>query len=466
MSRAAIAWIPLLLGLLCAGCVPATETFVILNADPELRGEATLTVRYQPDDIPVPMTEVFETGLGFWPHTLAFHPRDRDTSRRFEFEATLQDADGTVQVGARLGFSGQNRVEFLFERACRDVLCRDGFTCRDAVCVPSLPTGECPDLVGVCDPATSCGCEPGFECVEAEDGEPRCEAPPALEAIPCTGPSDCPAGELCDLESGECRPRPAESCPLPPSADGEALLGVRCGGHDDCAAGLACVGALRPVGTEEELQYTTDRATCASACDPCVATPGCAAGDECIGLPGGGGFCARGGLADVGESCRELAGAERRCGPGLACRTGRCVRLCRGDFMGVAGSSGHCTSTSAECADDEVCEGPTENARWGWCVHRPPEYPSPEGGGCGVADECACPFRCVASLNGSPPFCARRDVSSCDACPAGRLCRSVVGEDRIACIEPGSLRPYDPCDDDAQCQPELRCDPGTGTCQP
>lgn len=446
------------------GCLPATQTFIELDADESLRiSGRRLTVEIKDrDGLVVYERRGVSTVAPFvWPTEIPVSPDMGDASRRFSIAATLSGESGQVSVRAELGFAQgrQVRVQLLFEEACVNVSCGDGFVCLGGACVSSfLAPDEC-GLVGGrgCDPTTNCGCPESFSCVSSTEGT-TCRA--RLSTAVCVTTSECGAGQVCRFDTGTCETPRCQSA-LPSTGTGEG--GDVCETNAACGEGLTCVGSHQR-NESTGFDYSEESGRCRASCDPCNTEPTCPSPNECLSLPQGGGFCTRGGLGNQGDTCSDIVGSERLCTPGHQCLTGRCARTCRADFGPGAGTRGDwCLAESGDCPEGQTCSGPRSSSREGICVSVGEEYPSPEGGLCTVNTPCPCPLSCLSRASDLPRFCGRTGL--CAECPPDTLCRERVsgGDGGVACIRRNSLRQFDPCGTSEECESSTEC--RDGICQ-
>lgn len=445
--------------VLAASCLPATQTIVELTATGALAVQhGVLVVRVTSEDgeeIEHFRLDVDETWS--WPAVIPLSPRGGDASRRFRFSATFSNDDGNIVVRAALGFAAgtQFRVALRFDESCRGQTCGAGFSCEDGTCVSIFRDSECglPGGVG-CDAQTGCGCPDDHVCLNVETAPrastfgPTCL--PRVERSICTGASDCAAGESCS-QNGECRA--ADDTVCEPTQVGSATFGMGCSESSFCGPGLVCVRSSSTPDDDQNFSFRT-RARCRFACNPCQSDSTCQGRNECITVPGGGGFCSRDGVALETETCDST----RFCGNGFYCFSGRCVRSCRGHLPGTSG----CAVRSQDCNTGEVC------VRAGgaqYCAPGSDGFPGPEGGICNPSSECPCPLACLASSD-SAFMCARANTLCSECAAEGKLCltRSYLGVTAVACIVPGSLRDFDECDVNEHCQSGF-CNTDDGICR-
>ena len=196
------------------------------------------------------------------------------------------------------------------------------------------PAGlECDSLLQQCHRRVSVGlgesctglsfsarsCEGGLTCVgvDPEKRKPgRCEV--AAIGLPCSRPTQCPAGAFCDESGGEpgiCRAAsPGTSC----------VSSAQCLPNEYCARPGRC------------LPRQSEGATC-TATEACAAPMVCAA-------QGNGNVCLR--TVDLGEAC-----AKNPCRTPLTCVDGQCVvRLSRGALCenDAQCASGRCDNASGK----------------------------------------------------------------------------------------------------------------------
>lgn len=293
----------------------------------------------------------------------------------------------------------------------------------EAWCDPCL--GHCVPIVGLCQPcpngeacgrSAAClaldgdgskvcgrdcvgdtGCPNGYSC-EPVDGVDAKQCIPDSGSCDdlgvCKKDGDCPDGEICNKELGEC----AEGC----SDDGECPQDQICE-QSRCEA--ACT-------SDEEC---TGEAIC------------CQEGDE---------DCTQPGHCQVPGAC----GDALDCDPGQHCENGQCVDGCLEDA--------HCQDTSKRCNDEGDCvdEGCAQNYQCafgevcdddGECVEAPGPHcePCESQQGETSASECGGePNLCLTlqdeDENEKGPFCLLTcEEGEEDRCPQGYGCEKIENED-------------------------------------
>lgn len=127
----------------CASQRPATEIFLVLDAEPSVRTEASsLRVVITGSRLDgTPETALDRTLSGaelVWPTSVGIIPRGNDSTRGVRVEATLvTTTGGTARVSARTTFlPEQLRVlRLAFEACCVGTACGTNETCEACACV-------------------------------------------------------------------------------------------------------------------------------------------------------------------------------------------------------------------------------------------------------------------------------------------------------------------------------------------
>src|SRR5215472_6982336 len=144
----------------------------------------------------------------------------------------------------------------------------------------------------------------------------------------CAGPTDCPVGQACDVNSGTC----STNC------DGQTV----CNGG--CCDGTRCQPGDAPLFCGSQ----------GGACTACAAdTPSCVNG-QCVGSCSPGTVCGAGFCCGADGGC--VAGSNSAtCGSG-----GACVNCAMSTTMGHACVDAGCTCLSAaDCPKDMACDTAT-----------------------------------------------------------------------------------------------------------
>ena len=287
---------------------------------------------------------------------------------------------------------------------CRDDAgCADGETCQDGQCTsgpPSCDNITC-DVTERCNPTT-------FQC------EPTCTTDAGQ-------PNSCPAGQVCDLASGQCQ---ANACPGqdPAQCDGNAntpFWNTTLCACVECLDNSACGG-----GSCNANGQCTE--ACQTQCDP--STPGTCGGNT----P----YC-------IANCCVQCIGSAD-CPNGQICLDGFC------------GDQPDCTADPNACPQGLTCQGgqgvpsqgggscsPTDPSSCppGQCCSPDPADPSGmsgtcgglggPGGGCGLCNaDCTCDggltcngFICEGCSGPLDPACSLIDGNLClgGLCLAGLL---------------------------------------------
>lgn len=302
----------------------------------------------------------------------------------------------------------------------------------------------------VTDAGSRCRCESGF--ISRNAG--------SCEAIgPRTGCDNawCASGEVCEVTSGRCVTVAPDHCgqsPEPIGTSVDACASDRDAGAESyCLAGFVCVNQFTAVLPDSGVLAWSGH--CLEACDPCA--PSCSS-NQCVALPGRGGFCAPARLSALGERC--LPGV---CGGGLTCTAEReCQTPC------VPDDPAHQNVTTAVrvyhgfpsqlCAANELCK-----------VTRPSIYgnsfacagPIAQIGGPCVG---VCPFPAQCDVWGGDEV-VERGVCSYDCskmpCPEGIDCfkRSDPASQKpiYSCIRDDALELRQLCAEDRNCASSLVC---------
>ncbi len=291
----------------------------------------------------------------------------------------------------------------------------------------SLRDLEVPDL----DPALDLGFDE-----QAPPQDAALELLPDLELDLCREVL-CEIHEICDPNSGLCRPQPArpggacersEECAEGECRSEEESRGAYPGGlcRLSCSEDRNCLGGL--------CQQVGGGNICLSGCDlerPCREGWICLE-DHCIP------DCRVAGCS-AQESCDPQSG---RCGPpGLPCRYD-----CE---PGSSCEEGRCLRVDGSCESDYHCPRGLEICFRGRCVPR-------EFSACGGDEECAPVQRCIA-IETSNAFCRFACELSSD-CPLDRSCRDGICEP-LLCDEPLGICPFE--ENQGSCMPQGE---GMGIC--
>jgi hypothetical protein len=127
----------------CASQRPVTEIFLVLDAEPSLRTEATslrvVITGSRLDGTPeTALDRTLSGGELVWPTTVGIVPRGNDSTRGVRVEASLvTGSGGTARVSARTTFlPEETRVLRLdFEACCVGMACATNETCEACLCV-------------------------------------------------------------------------------------------------------------------------------------------------------------------------------------------------------------------------------------------------------------------------------------------------------------------------------------------
>ncbi len=240
--------------------------------------------------------------------------------------------------------------------------CTTGFTCVDTCCIPGEqpPTpppsrvtcqqSDCPNCSGTCTGTKAydnswnvCECEVSSS--NPPSTTPPSTSPPSYPEGCCTGSSDCPGGQSCDIPNGACGP------------GGKSCNPLGSGHHKACQDNM-CIETAGP-GSDD----CTSNSQCANQATDCKSSnyknAGCCVPGSCCGA----------GLAcnDSGTACDLTGEKATQCtmektgwkfSPGFCCAEGFAGSK-DGKACNVANASCTATGTSA----DKVCQaaGTTSN---------------------------------------------------------------------------------------------------------
>ncbi len=370
--------------------------------------------------------------------------------------------------------------------------CGPGTRQMDGVCVPEPLDGSL-----LCGAGTHE--EMGY-CVP--DTEDRSSA--------CRSSDDCPEGQVCVYETGECVPPSPEVCtPRPSDGMGRNVVGLGgpCGRHYangsrlTCAAGMVCVTHAPRVNRDTmEIVYGDtftpftvgsgffSEAACRLACNPC--DPGsCPDRTTCIALRDGGGFClpvdGPQRLLGRGELCSIDYGAHviGYCRAGLSCLPQDPFRAPGSAAVNICDDP--CRRVGLVLGEDNRCHAPSGGGFGDVCndailgQDRMPNQGCSEGTICinysgtfrprselpaGLGSE----NRSIYAGTCAPPE-YERGVPSCSSCPAGTVCRFDAWHRRAesdpasftrpvrSCIKPGALGYGAYCKEDSDCRDPFVC---------
>lgn len=307
--------------------------------------------------------------------------------------------DGSVPAGCPTGICTDEVV------SCTQI-CSDGSVptgCEDNTCPdPSLtypncdcncPEGQtcnsdrqCVAGGGSCTSAADCAdneqCDPSGQCVPlvCADGSPN---------YPDCGCDNCPPGQLCNSDSGQC---------IPPERDTLDLEDQSCTSTADCEDNQVCQDGTCVPDDEDQ---------------SCTSTADCNEGQICQN-----GTC-------VPDGGRESCNTNNDCGPDKICQNGRCFCDCQGSPISCSEQcAGVCLeeSVSCPCQGNGECTPPqkcvTSTSGQNVCSDDDGEGVCPDG------SRVACDQNCPG---GSKP-------ANCRACNADSDCEANQICNRGACI--------------------------------
>ncbi|MEO1171976.1 MAG: hypothetical protein AAFX94_07970, partial [Myxococcota bacterium] len=332
--------------------------------------------------------------------------------------------------------------------------CGTGKSCVDGLCRSDSSGGTGDGSVGArCDRRSDCrnnlACFPG-------------NCTPCFYDDMCNGLNEAP--HICDVQSGQCRPRECESadeCPAGQGCWGVGQCG-ECVGNESCRAGEVCNSGVCQAPPASSCtgnsQCQNGLACIGNQCRPCTGPGQCSDGFICgDGVcilnetnPGGGGT----GTLALGDSCSSQ---DDQCVAGSVCLTSggesRCSKSCVGNGRG---GDDDCPSGFA-CRD--FSSGTHDGAKF--CV-LPSQVPSTFAGrpftaapgqACSASNN-----SCQTSVCQLGGVCARACLSNGD-CNAGEVCRADNDGNHV-CV-PSSLSGAG-----SNCTANTECDSGicAGTC--
>ena len=320
--------------------------------------------------------------------------------------------------------------------ACQSAIdCPADEFCQDGVCVPTQPAG--------CQNDTQC---PAGQVCNLDSG--ACEAAPTMG---CQRSADCPPGEVCDVASGQCGGAAPSGCQV----DADCGLNAFCD---------ASTGACIPLGGGGG--DCIDDTDCAfdEFCDPDLGL--------CIPAGGGGGAgCLDDSDCPAGQLCDAIAGEcfgggaeclqDADCGAGFICFDGFCLDNGGGGGGGGGLEGDLCTAQNPNCDFGLSCVG---SNGFGSCR---PDCNAALANDCGRGSLCVPVGPCDANQGYCQGFCFPDD--ECVPQDSQRICGADAYCDILmhasACIPAGPGAEGDPCiAPGAQgCQAGLACIYGTCT---
>lgn len=300
------------------------------------------------------------------------------------------------------------------QRCERERDCEDGNTCF----ITETGEGFC-IREGEREQGEFCGDDP-LSCEGICSGDAVSFDSGAFCVNPCERDVDCPGTSYC-TEVGEAGERYCQP-------DGELEQGDDCSLDPfACERGSVCVG------------YGTGNAFCSQ---PCEADAECGAGNWCVPVAEGQGYCVPAGEAEVGDAC---GGDRFSCGPNLICgapERPQCFQLCTDDPDG--------------CPDGQTCLEPSESGER-FC------YPNGDrdyGAAC-ADDEYSCALPTFCAENFSEQARCTISCSRDGECPPGDWCYSTATGG--VCRPGGTAGPMESCEGDLYaCRPGLTCLLGGG----
>lgn len=235
-------------------------------------------------------------------------------------------------------------------RCLDDAECIDAETwCDDGACVPGcrpdpdncLPDDEgrarrcnadtraCERLVACCD-GDACTVAPTSACGAVVDGVFACTIPNLCERR-CNRDSNCDDADYCDdrgLCTPGCREDDPESCPGQVcDLDTRACVPRPCERDSNCRPNQFCAPQGCLVGCRTDPDNCPDDTECGPN-RQCIQSMGCRNDAQCVAELGEGFRC-------IDAACAFFCGADEQCGPGAYCEvdTGECVEGCRDDDL-------------------------------------------------------------------------------------------------------------------------------------
>lgn len=285
-------------------------------------------------------------------------------------------------------------------------------------------------------------CRDGYAC------QPLYTSDASVCAPSCAVTGACPAGTLCDQDSGKCL---LHECELGASG--------ACGADDDAGTSGAA-GDL--ICYADRLGISSSGAVCLPACDPGANESNCARNEVCQPLPED--------PAHSGLCVPPLCSSTEECSAGAVCMNGVCQPparcdedgACAGDYVCVGGKGGQCMPPCPESGDEgcaAIHSGLSCASTLGACL------PTGSYPGSVCRSDLNAPCDALTVRDGgettvTPMLC---DNGLCLAsCAEGGsdLCEAISGtltcaQDVLAapvCLPKGSF-PGGPCDADDACAP-------------
>ncbi|XP_036344722.1 fibrillin-3-like, partial [Rhagoletis pomonella] len=344
----------------------------------------------------------------------------------------------------------------------RDDDCRNSEVCLGLTCVAGCRSDQgCPhelscvnqQCVNPCAEPAACGTN--AECLVI-DHHKQCECPQGLVGnaevscktprIACTHNEDCGGTQLCYGGSCQGKCRNDQNC----LADERCMRGTCrtvCNTDSACAQGQICENRVCQIGCRNDLTCPSDEACINKKCkNPCDAPGQCGQCANCLVVNHGVQCsCPNGFLGDGLSGCQQ---PPQRCNPSCQCDETNtyCADSCTHSddcACGQVCARGKCRqkcSAGRNCPLGQLCER-------GTCL-----------AGCKTNSDCPTDQSCLSGKCADP--CA--DKSAC-----GRNALCTVSDHRMLCYcpdgyegEPSKECVQFECAQDADCEPNKRCDAG------